>query len=155
MTYRTPKQTSGYIYFHQHTPWCSPDSRPHLTSPRIALRTCAYWSWSSRASVYHHRRCHPRVRRAHPARHIIAAAHYIPCLVCQYLQTSTRTVFSTRSHTILNVFGALAVLSAFTFDASAALLLSGLNANAPQQCIITRPLLDIPPYDTQLSPKPL
>jgi hypothetical protein len=153
VTYRTPKQTSGYIYFHQHTPWCSPDSRPHLTSPakhsapvHIGAGLLSRPSTTTGATIQGFVALIPHVTSSLHARHI-------PCLVCRYLQTSARSVFSTRSYTLPSVFDASAVLSAFTVDASTALLLPGLDANAPQQCIITRPLLDTPSYDTPSLPR--
>ena len=74
VTYGTPKQTSCYIYFHQHTPWCSPDSRPHHLPPanttylctleldfsRVHLPPQALSSkGSSRSSHTSHHRCRP------------------------------------------------------------------------------------------------
>lgn len=75
----------------------------------------------------------------------IAAARHIPCLACQYLQTSTRSVFGTLSHPSPSVSGALAVLSAFTVDASVVCYCLELEANAPKQCITTRPYSTLRP----------
>lgn len=84
----------------------------------------------------------------HYLHHSLAAARHPPCLACQPSQTPPTSVLSRRSHTSLHVSGALAVLPAFTIDASAACLDLTSVLMRLKQCIITRPLHDYTPYDT-------
>jgi hypothetical protein len=131
VTYRTPKQTSRYIYFHQHTPWCSPDSRPHHLLPAKHCRTCALWSWTSLASVFT-AGCHPRVRRApsRPSHHRCRSPYTVFAL--PVLASINVSCICRLPHTSYSVFGALAVLSTFTVDASVCIVSLGLDANAPK-----------------------
>jgi hypothetical protein len=88
VTYRTPKQTSRYIYFHQHTPWCSPDFDLTTSSPQsTAVPVHSGAGLRSRPSSP---QAAIRGFVALPlAHHIIAAAGHIPCLARQYSQAPT------------------------------------------------------------------